>query len=321
MMPNHSTTILHALIFTAFLAGCSLGDNQEPIQASLSSEPPRKSTPIPTIELVSTQLPPSLNTLPVVTNTSIQIGDSTKEPIESVEPVGSTSTPAQLAAFKEIPTVAPLSSWDDTICSPMVYVELKDLPRVVSEKYNPPPMGSDARHQGVDFCYYNWKGQGKLEGTPAKAVFSGRVAASEKDSYPYGNFIIVETLASALPEEVRSVFGIDMDESLYVLFAHLGEGSPFFKLGEQVSKCDALGTVGHTGNAGSSHLHLEMRVGLSGRIFDGLSAFREIDTPKEKQNYQIWRSSGDFLHFDPLRLLLFEYSHGATATPTPEKNP
>ena len=168
---------LQVLIFTAFLAGCNPADKQEPIQASLSSEPPRKSTPIPTIGLVSTQLPAILHTLPATTNPPFQSAIRRKN-------LSSLSDPRQhlpngLCFLKHLRS-PPLAPGMTSICSPLVHVELKDLPRVVSEGYNPPPMGSDARHQGVDFCYYNWKGQGKLEGTPAKAIFSGRVAASEK---------------------------------------------------------------------------------------------------------------------------------------------
>ncbi len=221
----------------------------------------------------------------------------------SIEP---SATPPFRAESQQ--TLSPGAIMSELVCSPLEYVELIDLPRVVSDKYNPPPMGSDARHQGVDFCYYNWKGHGMLEGTQVKSAFSGKVAASEKDTFPYGNIIIIETLSAALPDDVRVVFGIESDESLYLLYGHLAEGSPLFSLGDQVSRCDAIGKVGHSGNADASHLHLEMRVGLSGRIFEGFSAFRDSDTARAKQNYQIWRSSGEFLHFDPLRLLLFEYT-------------
>lgn len=216
-------------------------------------------------------------------------------------------------------TAVPTRPFVEQICSPLEFVELIDLPHVVSDRYNPPPMGDDARHQGVDFAYYQWKGGGPLEGTQVRAVFAGRVAASVKNSFPFGNLLIVETRSAYFPEDVRTIFGIDPGESLYLLYAHMQEGSPLKSLGDRVNGCEPLGYVGQSGNADASHLHLEMRVGPANTTFEGFSAFRDADTKEEKQNYRLWRTSGNFLHFDPMRMLLFEYSHGATATPTPDK--
>ena len=95
----------------------------------------------------------------------------------------------------------------DSLCSPLEFVDLKDLPRMISDGYHPPPKGSDARHQGVDFAYYHWKGQGPIEGTSVKAVLPGVVAVSEKDSYPFGNVVVIEnaarTIASSHPGGIR----------------------------------------------------------------------------------------------------------------------
>jgi murein DD-endopeptidase MepM/ murein hydrolase activator NlpD len=203
------------------------------------------------------------------------------------------------------------------ICSPLKFVDLIDLPKVISDRYNPPPMGSDARHQGVDFAYYHWKGDRPLDGTDIQAVLGGTVVAAIKNSFPFGNLIIIETPVANLSSDIRDVFGIDQGDSLYMMYAHMNESSPIVKLGDKVISCETIGYVGHTGNTEASHLHLEARVGPAGAIFEGFSAFRETDTLKEKQNYRLWRTSGQFLHFDPLRLLLFEFNHGATATPTP----
>ncbi len=207
------------------------------------------------------------------------------------------------------------------ICSPLENVALKDLPRVVSDPYDPPPMGSDARHQGVDFAYYQWKGDHPIADTPVRAILGGIVAAAEANSFPFGNVVIVETPASLLPLDVRQVFQIETGESLYTLYGHMNLDSPTVKPGQAVQPCDLLGYVGKTGNAGASHLHLEDRVGPAGSRFDGFSYYREGDTPEARKNYRLWAVSGVYIHFDPIRLLLFETTHGALPTPTPNWKP
>jgi murein DD-endopeptidase MepM/ murein hydrolase activator NlpD len=233
--------------------------------------------------------------------------------IESLTQVVSLPLETPRPSLTPIPTL----TFVERICSPLEFVELKDLPKIVSDRYNPPPMGSDARHQGVDFAYYQWKGKGLLEGTPIHSVFAGRIAASVKNSFPFGNMLIVETGSAYFPAEVREIFGIQPGESLYLLYAHMNDESLLISLGESVRICEPIGYVGQSGNADAAHLHLEMRVGPAGTIFEGFSAFRDTDSKEEKQNYRTWRTSGSFLHFDPMRMLLFEFSHGATATPTP----
>jgi len=221
-----------------------------------------------------------------------------------------TETPLKATAAPEIAAIQQL-------CSPLEYVELLDLPRVVSDGYHPPPMGSDARHQGVDLAYYHWKDGGALEGTRIQAVLGGVVAAALADTFPFGNVVIVETPREWLPLDQRTVFEIDEGESLYLLYGHLGPDSPAVQLGERVESCAALGYAGKTGNTLATHLHLETRVGPSGARFSEFSAFRESDSKEAKANYRLWRISGTFLHFDPLRLLLFELTGGATATVDP----
>jgi hypothetical protein len=47
---------------------------------------------------------------------------------------------------------------------------------------------------------------------------------------------------------------------------------------------------------------METRIGPSGEIFYGMSYYSTQTTPDERANYIRWRTSGDFIHFDPLLL-------------------
>lgn len=202
------------------------------------------------------------------------------------------------------------------VCSPLERVALNDLHFIISEGYHPPPMGKDDRHQGVDFSYYHWNGDFAIEGTHIQSVLGGNVAAAIKDSFPFGRMVIIETPKELLSKEMISVFGIGEEESLYILYAHMSIASPLVVLGSRVQPCQTLGYVGRTGNTDAPHLHLETRVGPMNWRFEVFSSFRDTDTLEEKQNYRLWRISGLFVHFDPMRLLTWEVSRGATATPT-----
>jgi murein DD-endopeptidase MepM/ murein hydrolase activator NlpD len=233
---------------------------------------------------------------PTRTQTSPASATSRSDPLfTSIPP---TIQPASTAA--PIPVV-------DHLCSPLEYVDLKDLPRMISDGYHPPPKGSDARHQGVDFAYYHWKGQGPIEGTTIKSVLPGVVAVSEKNSYPFGNVVVIETPRVRLPEAIQQEFEIDEGYSLYVLYAHMKDGSPLVVLGEDVMACEPLGFVGKTGNTQAAHLHFETRVGPAGLRLAGFSLYIDDATELEKRNYRLWTISGQYTTFDPMRLLLFPF--------------
>ncbi len=245
-------------------------------------------------------------------------------PAEKQNPV--TAAPAilpaaQPAATEEqfpLPTVEPVMLSDPWLCSPLEFVELEDLPRVMSDEYRPPVKpGSDARHQGVDFAYIHWKGNSPLEGTPVRSSLGGRVAASIRDSFPFGNLVIVETKLEQLPEAVWRAFGIIPGESLYLLYGHMDTNSPAVSLGDELQPCAPVGFVGKTGNTAAAHLHLEARLGPAGSQFNQFSYYRDEDPKEARDNYKLWRTSGVFRHFDPLRLMLFEQNGGASWTPTP----
>ena len=233
---------------------------------------------------------------------------STKTPLLANPPVIS----AGLLSTPEGTTVPPAPSATafpvvDRLCSPLENVDLVDLPRLVSDGYRPPPKGSDERHQGVDFAYYHWRGKGPIEGTEIRSVLPGGVSVSEKDSFPFGNVVVIETQGERLPPEIREAFEVDDGYSLFALYGHMKAGSPLVELGEQVSACQTIGYVGKTGNTQAPHLHFETRIGPAGLRLDGFSLYIDTATEQEKKNYRLWSISGEYLTFDPLLLLSFQF--------------
>jgi murein DD-endopeptidase MepM/ murein hydrolase activator NlpD len=204
------------------------------------------------------------------------------------------------------------------ICSPLQVVARIDLPRVISEPYKPPPMGSDARHQGVDFAYYHWRGNGRIEGSQVRAVLSGRVAASLANTYPFGDIVIIETDNQSLPVGLKEALGIPPGKSLYVLYAHMQEDSIKVGLGENALSCQTIGAIGKSGNTLAAHLHLETRYGPPGISFTSFTAFTKSTTKESRDSYRLWRISGQFQHFDPMRLLLYGLAGVLPPTATAE---
>ena len=204
-------------------------------------------------------------------------------------------------------TAAPSSTGAPSfsLCSPIEGFPLVDLPRIISVGYHPPPKGQDDRHEGVDFCFYRWKDLGSIEGKGAQSVLSGWIAAALDGTFPYGSFVIVETPAALIPQDLRVELKMGFNESLYVLYAHLQDQSLKVHLGQEVSSCQILGFVGRTGNTKAPHLHFETRIGPPGARFEGMSNFVDSTTEEERKNYRIWRIGGSYNHFDPMNLLSF----------------
>lgn len=192
-----------------------------------------------------------------------------------------------------------------SVCSPLEIHPLEELPQIISDPYHPPPMGKDDRHQGVDFSYYERGDRSSIQGVVVQSVLPGTVAASLKDSFPFGNLVIIETPGSQLPDWLRARFGFAEGESLYILYAHLDQ-APLVELGQAVQERQPLGQVGKSGNAGIAHLHLETRIGPAGIVFPVMGYYLAGDTPEEQENYLLWRTSGAFRHFDPMQLLTAE---------------
>jgi murein DD-endopeptidase MepM/ murein hydrolase activator NlpD len=219
----------------------------------------------------------------------------------STTPLIPTSTPASPPeATPQPPTQAATPELEP--CSPLREHPLAELSEIVSAPYDPPPMGSDARHQGVDFSYYRRGERTSILGVGVQSVFGGQVAASIADSFPYGNVVIIETPAFTLPSGLLEKLGIQDDQSIYTLYAHMG-APPLVSLGDVVTACQPLGEVGKSGNAGVPHLHLEMRIGPTGRQFASMAFYSTQTTQEERDNYVLWRMSGEFQHFDPMTVL------------------
>ncbi len=201
-------------------------------------------------------------------------------------------------------TTIPNRTPEITICSPLDGFPREKLPKIVSAPYKPPPMGSDDRHQGVDFVYHRLAGVDiPILGVQVDSILPGIVAASLEDTFPYGNLVIIETPGSWLPENWLDELKMEAEQSLYHLYAHLQE-KPLVTLGDFLSSCQAIGKVGNSGNAEAAHLHLEIRIGPGGQVFPSMFGLL-FDAPEDaRQNYNTWRTSGIFQHFDPMFLLM-----------------
>ncbi|MGB9586499.1 MAG: M23 family metallopeptidase, partial [Anaerolineales bacterium] len=187
------------------------------------------------------------------------------------------------------------------VCSPLFSTAIEELPRIVSDGYHPPPLGKDGRHQGVDFAYYRQYGRSSIAGERVQAILEGYIVGLIEDRFPYGNAVIIETPYKRIPYHLAEGLGLQNGESLYTLYAHLSGYYPFV-LGETVHACQVLGWVGKSGNTQVAHLHLETRIGKSGQIFSSMAYYTKEATDEERSLYLLWRTSGEFRHFDPLFL-------------------
>ena len=190
------------------------------------------------------------------------------------------------------------------MCSPIGGITLRDLPHIISVGYLPEPKCSYPQHMGVDFCFYQWNDLGSIEGRSVQSVLSGWIAAALDGTFPYGSFVIVETPADRIPQSLRKTLKLDSDESLYALYAHLQDKSFKVHLGQEISACQILGSVGRTGNTYAPHLHFETRIGPPGARFIEMSNFTEFATDGERKNYRIW-VAGSYDPFDPMNLLTY----------------
>lgn len=257
----------------------------------------------------------SLMAQPHYTSTPTPEPPNTRPP---VTPFPTWTFTATLPSATPTPTETPLPTAGFMLCSPVATLALDRLWRFISVPYLPPPIGEDARHQGVDIAYYRLGGEAHtILGDGVQSVLHGRVAASIADSFPFGNLLILETPRSDLTQELIERLKIPEDRSLYLLYAHL-QAAPLVSLGQEVTACQVVGYVGESGNTNAPHLHLETRLGPPGVSFEGFSAFIESATPLEEANYRRWRVAGEFVHFDPMKLLDPQHP-SPTVTPRPTK--
>lgn len=294
------------MVFSLILAACQSAQTLERYETGISV---RQSTP-------------SI-TQPAITQNQLSVKTSqpTFAPARSAtvtyHAAQHTPQPTASSSATLHPTDSPPTQAAFELCSPLQDVRRVDLARIVSDPYDEPPPHSDARHEGVDFAFYNWKGFQRIAGVGIQAILPGTVAAALEGTFPYGGFVIIETPVEALPEDVRMIIEAEEGESLYHLYAHMEAGSVNVKLGDAVSACQVIGKVGKTGNTMAAHLHLETRFGPPGGAFPVMSYYTDTATKEEKQNYRLWRISWVYRHFDPLRLLGYDFVNWVTETPAP----
>lgn len=239
----------------------------------------------------------------------------------------STTIPSPTASVSPVPTqsATPLPTATETpvpICLPFPDITLEQLLSSVSNPYDPPAIGEERVHQGLDFAQVDPISGIALSGGAVQSVFPGRVALVLEDRFPYGHAVLIETplalvplpqdaLPEFPPEPLRSsnlfcpqdageyTFSQDGDLSLYLLYAHL-EQLPVLSSGEFIEACSVVGQVGMTGNALNPHLHLEARIGPAGLSMVSMAHYDHSATLDEMANYCFWRVSGIYHFIDPL---------------------
>jgi len=255
---------------------------------------------------------------------TMPIASSVPTPIPSMT-VKPSSSPSPYPT--EVQTKASLSPTPELkICPPLPDYSRDEIISAISNVFNPPARaGSDDPHQAVDLAVVQYGIA--MAGDPVQAILAGRVAAVVKDRFPYGNALLVETTLEGLPQnwltrmqvptpaptlephpsltcpQLEEPLSWDSDRrSLYLLYAHLQEPI-HFQANDRVGCGENIGVIGQSGNALNPHLHLEVRVGPSGVIFNSLAHYSGGITPEEMRNYCAWRVSGVFQLIDPERIL------------------
>ena len=239
-----------------------------------------------------------------------------------------TATPFPEPISSPLPTATnpappPTETPDAQICSPLEGVPLSGLAEIIYNPYSPPPPGSDDPHQGVDFAYTLPETGIGVSGGPVFSALEGQVAGVIRDRFPYGNAVIIETPLEDLPDipglgppgeaepqvsitltcpEIELPLPDGEGRSLYSLYAHM-ESPPDWEIGDTVACGEQIGATGDSGNALNPHLHVEMRVGPSGAIFESMAHYETRASDHEMAGYCRWRVSGDFALVDPMALL------------------
>ena len=224
------------------------------------------------------------------------------------------------------PPVTPTTPAAPPVCSPLDGIKVDDLASHIVNPFQPPPLGSDDPHQGVDLADL-FPGSGVARsGRGVQAVLAGRVASVIRNRFPYGNAILIETRLEGLPAAWLDALQVPTPEptpparsaltcptpqapavwelaqrSLYLLYAHMQQ-TPSLNSGEAVSCGEKLGVVGSTGNALNPHLHLEARLGPAGAVFTSMAHYDASASLAEMRAYCDWRVSGLFQLIDPMRV-------------------
>ncbi|MAT44738.1 MAG: hypothetical protein CL609_20575 [Anaerolineaceae bacterium] len=203
------------------------------------------------------------------------------------------------------------------------------MQRLTNPFYRPEP-GSDNPHQGVDFSDLDPVNRIALSGKAVHAILPGKVAMVINDRFPYGNAVLIETTLENLPQSWlnkiavnqpvdREIFhtnltcpgdwenpGGDINQvSFYILYAHFEEVSSY-QVGETIECGQEIGKIGMSGNALAPHVHVEMRLGPSGAVFDDMSHYDSGASLQAMENYCRWRVSGWYELLDPMDFFLIQ---------------
>ena len=242
----------------------------------------------------------------------------------TLEPT-STTTPLP-------PTATPIPY--TSISSPLQNISLDELASIITNPFDPPPVGFDYPHQGIDLSYYRFQNDlmndsDGIEGLNILSVLTGKVASVIVDRYPYGNAVIIETPLNLLPPEWLSAINIpeiaptivpdprnncpeltdnpewdDSSRSLYLIYGHM-LNAPQLSLGQAVTSGEVIGQVGNTGDSSNPHLHFEVRIGPGGASFESMAKYDTRASNEEIENYCIWRIVDRFEVLDPAQILQF----------------
>lgn len=177
------------------------------------------------------------------------------------------------------------------------------LPSYVSHPFREPETSNlELGHHGIDFSYYLKDGDGPIiDGVAIQAIMDGTIVALGFDRLPYGYMTMIETPYEQLPVDLRNLYSLQPDQSLYHLYAHMLE-APAFSIGDAVQCGQTINLVGNSGFSGNPHLHLETRRGPAGAQFGPMIFYETTATQEEMDTYVWWRTSPDFVKFDPLLL-------------------
>jgi murein DD-endopeptidase MepM/ murein hydrolase activator NlpD len=192
------------------------------------------------------------------------------------------------------------------VCSPLQDHALTDLRRYMTQPFIPPAgENKETGHHGVDFAYYRRDGVGgHIDGTPIQSVMNGWMAGLGENPV-YGNYLVIETPAAWMPAEVAALYGVNVDESLYLLYAHLQEPAAF-EIHEPIDCGQVVGLVGDSGDpyfVSDPHLHIETRVGPADYFVEPMSYYDPQASEEAKAEYEKWRTSDMFELMDPMLLL------------------
>ena len=270
---------------------------------------------------------PACTAAPTLNSTASTSTISTSATTPRVQPAHATKATSQATLSPPTPQLANATSTkiSDHLmqpCSPLKGYARTELPDLIHNPFNPPPIGKDDPHQGVDFAIV--KDSIAIPGTKVQAILPGTVAAVVSDRFPYGNAIMIETPMKTSQVDAQWTQFIPTiaptlsplpalncpqplpnlqaeTRSIYVLYAHLQE-PPKWELNDKILCGEVIGKIGMSGNAINPHLHIEARIGPSNTTFASLCHYDTSATKEEMQNYCLWRVTNLFQLIDPMKL-------------------